>query len=337
MTDQEPRPVRPQPAGPVRTRPTPWPMIAGVAVLGVLAIAMLAVLLTRDPNTGTASGSSTPSPSETASPSASATESSPASSPIPSDGGSGAQPSLDQLELLTLVVPVVEGVTLREEPRMGGERIGTLDQGAENVVVEGPVDADGYSWYRLAAVGLPPSSGCITPLPTDPLECPIWFGWAAAGNPDEGEAWFEVAEPDCPDPDAETHDFMSLPQRMPLVCYGSDKVSFTAWYSETQSGREECDADPSIAWLYCDDAGQDVWPSESEAVAFERLFIDPEAGISLPERGQWLRLTGAFDHPDSAACGEANGEEGLYDSDDLAVLECRIRYVVTAVEATTAP
>ena len=308
-------------------------------VLAILALVLAVILLTRDAEDGTATGSATPSPSSTVSALPSASE--PAS---PSASAEGSEPGLAELEVLSEVEPIVEDVTLRQEPTTSGESIGTLAEGSQNIVIEGPTEADGYAWYRLAAIGLPPSSGCAGPQPTDPLECPVWFGWAAAGNLEEGEAWFEAIDPGCPDPDAETHGFMSLPQRVPLACYRDDEIAFTAWYPQAggDGGAEPCDVDASIAWLYCDDTAEDdttetVWPDESEATAFEWLIVDPESGVELPDRGQWLRITGAYDHPDSPACADANAQAGLHDSDALAVLECRVRFVVSAVEPTSAP
>lgn len=258
------------------------------------------------------------------------------------DEGSGEAPSLAQLEVGSVVAPVLEGVTLREQPGTSGARIGILASGSRNVVVEGPVEADGFLWYRLAASGLPPASGCIGPLVTDPLSCPIWYGWAAAGNPDDGSAWFVRIEFDCPDPATETTAFLLLEHRLPLACYGSDELTFTAWFPELPEGYEPpsgtCAADPSIAWLHCLNLSDtEVWETREYTGAAEMLFIDPRSGLTIPERGQWLRIAGSYDHPASAACAGANQQEVIFESDDLAALECRLRFVVSAVEVTSAP
>jgi hypothetical protein len=337
LTEQPYRPAGGPPPTERRTQPNPWPLIAGVVVLAVLAGILALVLLTRDQDRGAVVGSGTPTPSGSASPSATPDESAVAS-PTASPTAGGEAPELAAFELLSVIEPVVEGVSLREEPRTNGERIGTLAPGSPNIVIEGPVDGDAYQWYRLAGIGLPPSSGCVTPLPTDPLECPVWYGWAAGGDPEAGTPWFRTVEPDCPDPDGETRDFLSLPQRMPLACY-RDEISFTAWYPDGPrgGGGQDCDPDPAIAWLYCNGV-HDVWPDEEEAGILTFLFVDPDSGVTMPERGQWLRVSGAYDHPDAAACAEANEQVGLYrDDDELAVLECRTRLVVTAVEVTAAP
>jgi hypothetical protein len=241
----------------------------------------------------------------------------------------------------TLIEATVEGVTLREEAGVDGERIGTLQIGALNYVVEGPVETDGYEWYRLSGPGLPPSSGCTTPLPVDPLTCPVWFGWAAAGDPATGDPWFAVAEFDCPDPAAETSDFLGLSLILHLACYRDEPISFTAWTLDApaEAPADGClEAAAEVAWLYCDDAYVlSVAPRPEEAAAFLGVFVDPASGVATPERGQWVAVEGAFDHPRAAECGEAEAAFSDDPRPDQAILDCRARFVATSVEPAPAP
>jgi hypothetical protein len=305
-----------------------WPMIIGLAVLAALAIAVVLVLLSENDPPETA----TPTGSPSATPSASAVAATASIAPSASIAPTG-------LQIGTFVAPVVDGVTLRETATTSGVRIGELPRDQPNLVIEGPVEADGYQWWRLSAIGLPPSAGCITPLPTDPLACPIWYGWAAAGEPDDPTGWFEPAEVECPDPEQDAAAFLELPRRVPLGCYGTSAVSFTAWHPELPEGREQgepCDADPAVAWLYCPEAIAMVW-SSPEGTGFQRLHVDPASGVVVPDPGQWLRITGAFDHPAAAACAEAEAAAAEEPDPDLAVLECRARFVLQGVEVTEAP
>jgi hypothetical protein len=51
--------------------------------------------------------------------------------------------------------------------------------------------------------------------------------------------------------------------------------------------------------------------------------------VTLPERGQWIRVTGQFDHPSADACADlAAGDE----DPDSAVFACRLQFVPTKVE-----
>jgi hypothetical protein len=316
-------------SGQLPRRESAWPMIIGVVVLAVLAIAVLLVLQSENAPSGAASPTGSPSASPSAS-TVAATTSAEASPSAPPTG----------LQVGAFVAPIADGVTLRETPGTSGVRIGELPRDVANLVVEGPMEADGYQWYRLSAMGLPPSSGCITPLPTDPLECPVWYGWAAAGEPADEAGWFEPIEVECPDPDQDAAGFLELPQRVPLGCYGSDPISFTAWHPELPEGRvqgEPCEADPAVAWLYCPESIALVSTSPEGDPGLQRLHVDPASGVVVPEPGQWLRITGAFDHPAAAACAEAEAAAAEDPDPDLAVLECRVRFVVQGVEVTAAP
>jgi hypothetical protein len=303
-------------------------MVIGVVVLAILAVAVALVLLSESNPPPTAA---TPTSSPSASPSASAVAATTSIAPSASAVSGG-------LDVGAFVAPVVDGVTLRETPSTSGVRIGELPRDQPNLVIEGAVEADGYQWWRLSAIGLPPSSGCITPLPTDPLACPIWYGWAAAGEPDDPTGWFEPIEVECPDPEQDAAAFLELPRRVPLGCYGSNPISFTGWYpAPPQGGLDEpCEVDHPVAWLYCTGPPRAL-TSPDEAQGSVELHVDPESGVVLPEPDQWLRVTGAFDHPDAPLCAEAEEATSDDPDPDLAVLECRVRFVVHGVEVTSAP
>jgi hypothetical protein len=302
-----------------------------------------------------------PTASASESPEASATPE-PTGSPASQEPTPSATPQVGGLQVGSMVAPVVDGVTLRESPGTAGIRIGTLARGSMNYVVDGPVDTDGYTWYQLSGPGLPPASSCEEPVPTDPLECPTWFGWAAVGEPVDTIPWFEPTHVDCPDPAAQTDAFFRLPQIVLAACYGDDELSFEAFYAELPEGgvgtfcayppagtpSEPAEpVDEAVEWLYCLNYNQ-VWSSsegnlfqtvypEQTDVGLLTLYVDPASGITLPERGRWLRVTGAFDHPAATLCAAA--EEG-YRADpnpDQAVLGCRTHFVVSAVEVISAP
>jgi hypothetical protein len=316
-------------------------MILGVGVLALLAGAVIAILLGERDGDGvggspgaSASSSATADGSASASPSASTS-----ATPSASASSSSAPVSLTVGDF---VEPAVEGVTLRETPSTTGARIGTLAGGSVNYVVEGPVAADGYTWYRFSAPGLPPSSGCTTPVPTSPLSCPMWFGWAAVQDPADGTAWFVPTDVECPDPATETDEFLRIERWLPVGCYGSTELTFTAWYAELPEGGVEpgdCDVDPAVAWLYCPEfAYESVWTSPDEPAAHHGLYIDPESGVTMPARGQWLRIRGAFDHPDAPLCADADRQFRPEDPNpELAAFDCRAHFVLRAVEPTTAP
>lgn len=328
----------------VHARRTPWPAIIGVALIAMFAVAGIAMLASGedDDGIGAPSGSAAASATVSAETPAETPADGPAGSATPAPSSAGSAAAVATLTVGEFVAPVIDGVNLRRTPGTAGERLGTLAQGSVNLVVEGPVDADGSTWYRLSATGLPPSSGCVTPVPTDPFECPIWYGWAAASDPSDGTPWFAPAHFECPAPDVDPGAFLMLPSRAPVGCYGADEIAFTAWYGEGSPNPpppEACQVDPAVAWLYCDEpaSSHTVWTSPEEAQAGRAMYVDPESGVTLPERGQWVRVTGVFDHPDAALCAGAEEQAADNPDPDRTVLECRNHLVVSAVEPTTGP
>jgi hypothetical protein len=360
------RPVEPDPdfadalfaqlTAPPAARPGRGPML-------LLAAALLVALLAAGAAVGSGlvelpwfSADATPpvlpsslaEPTDAPSPSASAT---PSTTPSESaDPTATATPELAELELGTMVAPVVDGVTLRESPGTGGGRIGTLARGSHNYVVDGPIEADGYAWYALSGPGLPPSSGCITPVPTDPLECPTWFGWAAAGDLD-GSAWFEPTAIDCPTAPLTAQEVIlgrSNIQR--LVCFGSEPITFRAWWPELPgSGGPSavCPAqDEPSGWLLCQvqgisyDAIPHVTINENEGFGGVgvRIAIDPASGSSMPARGTWVELRVHLDDPAAQGCDEAaqTFEQPKLDPQQY-VVYCRAEFVLESAVAVAGP
>jgi hypothetical protein len=231
VTDDPYPPLRPQP--PVREEPRaiPWLTIVGVGLLGVLAIVLLLILFGNGDGTGSAS----PSPSVAASAPASATSSgaasgdpSAAASPPASAAASDAPGG--PLAVDAIAEAVADRISIRADPGLGGERLGSLALGAPSYVIAGPTDADGYRWYQVSGLGLPPNTGCAGPLVTDPYECPIWFGWVAAAS-ESGEPWLAPADPDCPATPVTADDLIigrSDIQR--LACFGAEPFTFRAWW-----------------------------------------------------------------------------------------------------------
>ena len=157
MSDAPYPPLEPQPGRPVAEPRPPYALIIGVALLGLLAIAMLLIVLTG----GEPAASGSPSPSASASASASAPDgasaapspvTSSATSPSPSAPAGALSPPDGILPVGSLVEVISDGLRLREEPTTGGAEVATLPAGAvlylaSNANTLGPVQADGYSWY----------------------------------------------------------------------------------------------------------------------------------------------------------------------------------------------
>lgn len=151
-----------------------------VALLALSSVVIGAGYLRREPppdlSVVPTPGPATPEPTQPPADSPSPTE-----SPTPSADASG--PPVVGYAAGTVVEVVTTGLRVRTNPTVDNAVSAKLDPllgpGARLRVVEGPVNADDYDWYRIEAIDLP------------------HVGWVAAADHD-GEAW--IADPSQPTP-----------------------------------------------------------------------------------------------------------------------------------------
>jgi hypothetical protein len=337
VSDEPYPPLEPQPGTPVREQSPPWPLIIGVAFLALLAVAIGLILLSgggEDPGAvGSPSASASASPSASASASASASPSTAASS-APSASPDAAFAPDD------LAATAADSIALRAEPGLDGELIGRLPAGAVVFIVDGPESADGLPWYQVSGMGVPYGSGCVTPEPGGVLTCPTFFGWLA-GAADDGTPYLQAADsPECPEP---THTVVSLSQiqtTLRLVCFDAEDMTFVAWWPELPEdaglGGACAASETDVAWLVCQNINYDVLgASPDEPVGRFPISIDPDSGVTMPERDQWVEVTGHFDDVAAQDCGQASDAMEM-DAGEL-VFNCRLQFVPTAVVVSAGP
>ena len=312
-------------------------MVAGVAVLAVLALALLAVLLTRGPgdDLGAASPTASPSGSDAASPSATSSAS----------GSAGASPSASALPLThdTIVATLVEDLTVRDAPGVGGTALGTLELGSPGFLVDGPTAADGFEWYLVSALGLPPNTGCATELETEPFNCPIWFGWVA-GASESGEPWLGPHGIDCPSaPLSAEAVILARTDLERLACFRSEPFTFRAWWPELPDDAGlggACAYDEPGGWLYCQNINHTyVTINENEGFGGVgvAISIDPDSGLTMPERGTWVEVRVHLDDPAAEDCvGPATTMNDDRPPEQI-VLGCRAELALESVEAVEGP
>lgn len=274
------------------------------------------------PQASASPSAATPSVSEAPSPSA-------AASPDAPEG---------TVEVGALARTTVERLRIREEPGLEGASLGTLAESEVGYVLAGPVPADGYDWYLLSALSLPQASGCITPIDTDPYNCPTWLGWAAARGPD-GDPWLVAGTIDCPlwPSPLMTADFVFGVQRYAyLACFGDEERSVVGFYPEFPEngglGGACADVPDELAWIGCNLGYEHVVfdPATGFFGPGLVLTIEPASGVQLPGRGQWIEVTGQYDHPAAQQCTWGDPPEAT-------VLLCRAQFVVASARAVSAP
>lgn len=243
-----------------------------------------------------------------------------------------------QIDAESVVATIVENLTLRRGAGTAAERIGVLPADTVAYVVSGPTEVDGIPWYEIAGMGLPYASGCATAPPDAPVSCPSFHGWVAGENAD-GDAWIAETEPDaCPE--ATLVNISETGSVRRLVCWGDEEITFDAFWPELPDdaglGGMCLAIDQPAGFLFCQNInynGLSASPQEGAAGVW-RLSpsIDPASGVTMPERGQWVRVIGAFDHPASAQCADIAAADEYADPAWMA-LHCRTEFVPTAIVA----
>jgi hypothetical protein len=256
-------------------------------------------------------------------------------------------PSAPGILIDGLVRSTVNALRVRAEPTTAGHALGTIDEGQLGYVVAGPVSADGYAWYQLSALGLPPNAGCEPPVRTTPFTCPDWLGWVAAGHPG-GQPWLEPATLSCPSSPMNLETLVESGPQGPttalerLACYRSTPVQFRAWWPEIPpdaglGGTCGAVVAPNPAWLMCQNINyNDLVISQSagfEGVGLE-ISIDPASGVTMPARGQWVEVVAHLDDPAARDCTPLGGG----DQDPVSVvLTCRSELVPDSVNPVAGP
>ena len=227
--------------------------------------------------------------------------------------------------------------------RLGAERLGSLENGALSFVAGGPTDADGFRWYLVSGLGLPPDTGCAGEPETDPYNCPIWFGWVAAAS-ETGEPWLVEQDIACPE-EPYTAENLALGRTAleRLSCFGSDPITFRGWWPEIPEdaglgGACALQEEPS-GWLLCQNINYNLILADDTEEFFGigmRVSIDPATDAAMPERGTWVEVRVHLDDPAAQSCGEDANAESELEAEQL-VLGCRAEMVLEEAQAVDGP
>lgn len=318
------------------TRPTvPW-----MHGLRILVAASLMVLSACAGTTQSVEPSPSPSPVTTASPRDVAS-----ASPNPT-----ATPPAPVVELDTLVRTTVDDLSVRTEPTLTADRLGTARQGARAWVVDGPVAADGYEWFLLAAAPDDPEkrAGCLRDPNGRNVSC-FWFGWAAAKGP-TGEAWLERMQVDCPaarDVDA----YLSLTPHERLFCARDEEWQLEVYVPPLEGGRgclPMWATDPAWMEAACTFTFPQPVERELDEDTSLQMFTPPRLNKCGEARGvvcwwndykgRWVVVTGHLDDPVARECvpmllpwAESIEDPGPPPNAQQIVHNCRLHFVVSSV------
>ena len=255
----------------------------------------ISAAMTVAPVTGpTASPSPTPSAPRTAAPSPSASA---------SDGRA------DIAEVVTT------DLVVRSLPGTGPEsQIYSPSLSAPTLlyVIDGPVAADGYDWYRVV-----PFEGFYTDVPGPSPG----MGWVAAAGKD-GEAWIGPWTGSCPEPTADG--LMYRPGLLALACFGDQELTLDGTFGECYDGSSL--ETPSWLSRFCVLVPFDYVGELLPGFVFYRT-----PGTMEPSAGQTVRVTGHYDHPAALTCEEQPQEGDEPRPPEVVVLGCRALFVGTEI------
>lgn len=302
--------------------------------LGLLLVVAALVVACAPPETGGGSRSPEPSPSPSTIPESPST---------PPSAAAGRPCSGDELRVDCFARATADVLKLRTGPSIDAPQvvehladapapsevlIGRTNGREQVYIADGPVEADGFTWYQVGVMNTEHEQSVG----------PLFVGWVASG--DGTDAWL-VPEDPCPAPGPVeladlTYAALETPWAIHIGCFGDRVLTLRGWFPILPPEFEiPYDVDGSCeagepAFLLCADFNKDIRTAE---VGFydprntERLnfSVDPASGAELPQRGQWIQITGAFDHPAAQQCGPDAG----------AILVCRGVFVATDVRVVT--
>jgi len=272
--------------------------------------------------------------SPTASPAVSPAAATPSGGPIEpgvADGEADEDsdpPGLDvDPQLNSVVVTVSDRIRVRSQPRVSDDSImyePVLPLGTELLVLDGPVSASGYTWYKVA------------PVSFDGLGGP-GYGWVAIAGTD-GEPWIATCPP---------RPGLALAVMVShlLACTGDQEITFTARLAADDGLDWDDTSEVQPWWIEPDWFGGAsdfvLSPLEGEPNYEFSALLDPAIDPrTLPaffdDLGNtiWtvVEVTGQYDHPEARTCRGKSVPDGEQPpKPEEVVAYCRSQFVVTSV------
>ena len=282
-------------------------------------------------------GQPAPVASPSGSPSTSFVSPTPAISPVPSASvgspGANPEPSADSPGPLFAQDAIVDVVThdlrVRSLPEVSDaskKLEPLLDAPGRVFIVDGPVEASGYTWYEVAPIG---DADTTVELP---------FGWVAAADKD-GTAWLAKTAVDCPAPPTSVDELWVLSGLVGLGCFGGSEIGIEARLAQPEA---TCGVD--IGWTVEPEWLGGTCPQPTFLVESTTTIglplnatLDPDVDVAAFKPGvepaDWIdvRITGRYDHPDSEACHGVSHENPVPYVPEQTVLGCRATFAITAI------
>jgi hypothetical protein len=204
---------------------------------------------------------------------------------------------------------VTTNLRVRSEPRVADDSAllePFLQPGDRVVVLDGPVIASDYAWYRVVPIASGSADRTADDLP---------LGWVASADHD-ATPWVAAAEPDCPTGVVDIGALVEMHRYERLACFRDEGLTFLALL----------DGDPDTGWWALD---QLIAAARTNPVDVAPV-VDAPFGLTDIPRGHAVVLSGAFDRPADFDCQPVPIDDPV-----IADLNCRSTFVLTS--ATRGP
>jgi hypothetical protein len=301
-----------------------WPNLGRAVISAGLMVAavILAACVSRGPSASIATPDSSSSPNSSGA--------GPTTSSAPSPSGGSPEPTAGPFTQQAVAQVHVDGLRLRTGPGTNSpiEPV-ALKKGEMVVIVGAAQHVDGLDWYPIVSIPAP-----LQYRPT------VSTGWIADG-PDG--SWLGDPTLSCPQA-PHLADLLALGAIGQLWCYSGKQLTVAGWYPPLPvCGGCGGACDPTEAWMICSNIQHDALSTTAAETGFGPFLIrvdNPKQPITLPNRGNWVTVTGHLDDPDAAACagtapqGNWTPLYGTFES-AAARVHCRIQFVVITARLGT--
>ena len=241
-------------------------------------------------------------------------------------------PSLPLIARNSIATIVTDDLRMRSKPGVTDDSEllePLLDRDREVLVVDGPVEASGYTWYLVAPLGLR-------------ADHQRSVGWVAVADKN-GETWVQPRDAECPEKPTTFTQMSELEPLIALACFGDEEIEFTAQAMEPEA---TCGVD--AGWTIQPDWLGSTCPQPEFILVGEGasrdMYTITEPGTELgdidpgvtPEDAVDVVVRGQFDHEASGSCQvdvyiPESGDPGV--TPEQAVIICRSQFVITSMEA----
>jgi hypothetical protein len=240
-------------------------------------------------------------------------------------------PTSAAIHVGTIALVVTNDLRVRSKPRVAADSkllTPLLDKGRAVYVVDGPVQASGFTWYQVA------------PMRAEDEFIDVPFVWVAAAGKD-GEPWVAGGGFRCPAQPTGVSAFLAVPALAGLACFGRHDLEISG-----RLARPEATCGVDIGWTIAPEWLGSTCPQPmfyladaTKADASFNLVLNPGIDVRHLDPGiepaDWIavRVTGHFDVRAAATCRGVVTEPGstIELSPDEIVLSCRATFVVTDI------